>query len=135
MENFLNSCWLLLALAALLAWHFQTTQARRQNQRLQFVALLCVLALMFPVISATDDLHPAPQAIEDSSKRTQKAGIAVKWAATHLKDRILPALRGTAVMVISPAAAVKWLQLTTVPGPQVGVRLFRGGRSPPARTF
>jgi len=135
MENLLNFCWLLLALAALLAWHFQATHVRRPNQHLQFVALLCVLALMFPVISATDDLHPAPQAIEDSSKRTQKVGIAVKWAATHLNDRIAPALLATAAMEIPQTAAVEWLQLTTVPDPRGGVRLFWGGRSPPARTF
>ena len=88
MENFLNYCWLLLALAALSAW--LGLASRRRRTSLGLIALLCVLTLMFPVISATDDLHPVAQAIEDSSRRTQKALIAINQFVTHINYGIAP---------------------------------------------
>jgi len=131
MENLLNGCWVLLAMAALLAWRFQATQAQRPDRRLQLVALLCVLALMFPVISATDDLHPAPQAVEDSSKRTQKAVGLVKWVATRLRDGAATTLQTAVAMVVPHPSTVEWLQPKTVPSLQAGRRLFWLERSPP----
>jgi hypothetical protein len=93
MENLLNLCWLLLAVAALVRWR---CQAARGGHGRPLVALLFVLALMFPVISASDDLHPAAQAMEDSSKRTQRAwtrinGLAARVTCGH-PPAILPAL-------------------------------------------
>jgi hypothetical protein len=73
MELFLNFVWVLLFIPAWWVW-------RRNGQNFNsvrcFLTLACVLVILFPVISATDDLHAAPQAMEESSstKRTLKHG-------------------------------------------------------------
>lgn len=134
MENLLNLCWVLLAVAALLAWRCQATHARA-GQRRRLVALLCVLALMFPVISASDDLHPAAQAIEDSSKRTQKAWATIKSVATHVKYGPSPAVLVQVPGVVPYAGSVAWLQPTAAPSLQAGRTLSVLWRAPPALTF
>jgi hypothetical protein len=132
-ENFLNLCWLLLALAALSAW--LCLPAPRRSAGLGLVALLFVLVLMFPVISATDDLHPeaAAQAIEDASKRTQKHWIAINWLATHIKHGIAPALIVSPALVFQPTTEWLW-EPASVPNSQPGFRLLLSGRPPPVRT-
>jgi hypothetical protein len=135
MENFLNFCWVLLALAALLAWLCHAADVRRRRQPLQVAALVCVLALMFPVISATDDLHPVPQAMEDSSKRAQKAWIAIEGTAGRWQGIARTALPATGATIMLQASTFESLQATDGPRVQPGVRLFRPVRSPPAVLF
>ena len=134
MENLLNACWSLLVVGALVTWLRQATLVHRTRQHVQLVALLCVLALMFPVISATDDLHSTPQAIEDSSKRTQKAWGLTKCSASRLKDGTAPTLPAVAIVVPQPGT-IEWFQLTAVPSVQGGLRPRGLGRSPPILTF
>lgn len=62
LELLLNLCWLLLFAPALCLWF------RRRSSSLQsVVTLVCLLALLFPVISVTDDLHAMRQEMEESS--------------------------------------------------------------------
>ena len=74
MELFLNVLWLMLALPAVWLWHH--VPARLGNRRVgagrTLLLLGCVLVLLFPVVSATDDLHAMRQEMEEStlSKRT-----------------------------------------------------------------
>jgi HAMP domain-containing protein len=72
LELLLNLCCLLLFGPAIYLW----LQRRRvATSVLQFsVALACLLFLLFPVISASDDLHAMRQEMEESgpSKRTLK---------------------------------------------------------------
>lgn len=64
MESLLNLCWLLLTVPALAYW----LQKRRPRKSAQLaVVLACLLVLLFPVISATDDLHAMCQEAEESS--------------------------------------------------------------------
>jgi hypothetical protein len=71
MELFLNLLWLLLAIPAYCLWR----KARRGpsvdgHSSLQCLfALGCALILLFPVVSATDDLHAMRAEMEESSKR------------------------------------------------------------------
>src|SRR5258708_21190789 len=61
METILNLVWLVVTLAALWIWRFRWAASRRNprcNVRQETIAIVCVLALLFPVISLTDDLHP-----------------------------------------------------------------------------
>src|SRR5579883_2392284 len=61
METVLNLIWLAVTIAALWLWHFRWAVSKRESGRslrLEAVAMVCVLALLFPVISLTDDLHP-----------------------------------------------------------------------------
>jgi hypothetical protein len=75
MELFLNLCWLSLVLPAYLLWR-QRTFASSKNKRatqsplppLIFLCVLgCALVLLFPVISASDDLHAMRAEMEESS--------------------------------------------------------------------
>lgn len=69
MELLLNLAWLLLALPAYWLWR-RGTGARnaRRLTALQFLlTLACALVLLFPVISATDDVHAMRAEMEDSA--------------------------------------------------------------------
>jgi hypothetical protein len=70
MELLLNLLWLMLALPAVLIWRHDLTSARaagRFSRSRSIVLLCCLLALLFPIVSATDDLHPLRIEIEESS--------------------------------------------------------------------
>src|SRR5579872_6357621 len=61
METFLNLVWLAVTLAAVWLWRYRWVGSRphpTHSCRMEVVAIVCVLALLFPVISLTDDLHP-----------------------------------------------------------------------------
>jgi hypothetical protein len=60
MELFLNAVWVLLAVTAL------TRLGRRSLAAT--LATVCVLALLFPIISITDDLHATAAAVEEIAK-------------------------------------------------------------------
>jgi hypothetical protein len=70
MELLLNLLWLTLALPALWMWRHESVRARncRCFARVRpFLLFGCVLILLFPVVSATDDLHALRQEMEESS--------------------------------------------------------------------
>jgi hypothetical protein len=72
MELFLNLCWLSLLLPAWLLWRQRTSASGSGHlaaRPLVFAcALGCVLVLLFPMISATDDLHPMRSEMEESKR-------------------------------------------------------------------
>jgi hypothetical protein len=76
MELLLNLAWLMLALPAV--WLWQESRSARLSGRFHslhcVLVLLCALVLLFPVISATDDLHAMRPEIEESgpSKRVAR---------------------------------------------------------------
>jgi hypothetical protein len=80
MELLLNLAWILLCLPA--CWVFRR-KAPKFSAAQRFFSLACALVILFPVVSATDDLHAAPQAMEESSstKRTLKARAQDKASA------------------------------------------------------
>jgi hypothetical protein len=77
MEVLLNTIWLLVAIGAVLFWHAPgqegTAAPRDHSQSCRVVALACVLILLVPVISVTDDLHQEQAVMEDSSRSVMKA--------------------------------------------------------------
>ncbi len=88
MELLLNLAWLLLALPAFWLWR----DSRSAPRGPKFTALQCLLALgcmlvvLFPIVSATDDLRAMRNEMEESpaSKRTIRQanhdkGLAWKW--------------------------------------------------------
>ena len=83
MELLLNVLWLLLALPAVVIWRRQSASpwsSGKQSRCRSLVLLVCLLALLFPVVSASDDLHPISAEIEESGpfKRTVKQSPGVK---------------------------------------------------------
>ena len=98
MELLLNFLWLMLALPALLIWRRESASALHPGRSRSFVLLGCLLALLFPVVSATDDLHALRPEIEESSpsKRAVKQVAASKSPAWGndggLPARLVPRL-------------------------------------------
>ncbi|MGH9866144.1 MAG: hypothetical protein ACRD4H_12080 [Candidatus Acidiferrales bacterium] len=66
MELLLNLFWLISALIAVGSWWYARGE-QRCHRLPQLVVLSCVLILLFPVISVTDDLHPIRPELEESS--------------------------------------------------------------------
>ncbi|HWY54736.1 MAG TPA: hypothetical protein VNZ03_09750 [Terriglobales bacterium] len=101
MELLLNLLWLTLALPALWLWRRESVFAhgpRRFDRLRPCLILSCILMLLFPVVSATDDLHAMRQEIEESSpsKRVVKQAGVEKSVTGINTAGALPAL-------ISPA--------------------------------
>src|SRR5271168_4454934 len=77
MELLLNLLWLTLAIPAIWLWLRQSVPGKRIRLVGGISAMIllgCVLLLLFPVVSASDDLHAMRPEIEEScpSKRIVK---------------------------------------------------------------
>lgn len=89
MELLLNVAWLLVASVAVALWVGQSRRGARGAVSLwvQSIALVCALAVLFPAISATDDLHATQLAVDASdaarkmlrSINTVSSSGAVDW--------------------------------------------------------
>jgi len=95
MELLLNLVWLALALGALLAF----VRGQRASARMaqvprcrSLVTLACVVVLLFPIISASDDLHPTQAVVEEVSKRVQLAVAPLHLLRTSPAQLMLPAI-------------------------------------------
>jgi hypothetical protein len=133
-ELLLNVVWVLLALPAFWLWRrgADARLGRRVSSLQCLLALGCVLVLLFPVISATDDLHAMRAEMEDSaiSKRT------VRQAGSDKNSAWVNRLQGPAATV----ASAVWLEAPEVRRLEVSVvvvaplaRAFdlHAGRAPP----
>ena len=71
MELLLNLFWLLLAMPAYWLWRYsRTATQRRKLGALQcLLALGCLLVILFPVVSASDDLRAMRAEMEESSNK------------------------------------------------------------------
>jgi|SRR5580698_227607 hypothetical protein len=91
MELLLNLAWLLLALPAYWLWR-RNTQKRDLGPWPCLLALACALIMLFPVVSATDDLHAMRAEMEESgaSKRVRQAGTD-RTSSWHSRGQNSPA--------------------------------------------
>ena len=136
MELALNLVWAILAMAsyALLfrSLRTRTEDPRRPSRWPRFIALTCVLAILFPVISLTDDLHEIQATAEDASA----AGVVKRCVAgqSSASARSLhPAFLLGAPFVLAFAQtdfgvpAGRWIA-----GPSPALRPPSFGRAPPS---
>jgi hypothetical protein len=134
MELLLNLAWMLLALPAYWMWRRDAeVRAARWVSSLQCVlALGCVLVLLFPVISASDDLHAMRAEMEDSSisKRTVRQAGSEKSSAWVNRLQGAPAVVASAVRLVAPEAGLLEVSDTCV-SPLARPCVFHGGRAPP----
>src|SRR5271169_3258399 len=104
MELLLNLAWMLLVLPAYWLWRRDAGArlVRRVSSMQCLLALGCVLVLLFPVISASDDLHAMRAEMEDSSisKRT------VRQAGSDKTSDWVNRLQGPAAAVASAVGLV-----------------------------
>lgn len=116
MELFLNLCWLTLLLPAY--WLWRRSASSRPWTRASFVIICtlgCALVMLFPIISASDDLHAVGQAMEESKRNFIHGGHGAD--ATQSLHHTSPALpisvgltvvfeRVETVLVVSPGSRV-----------------------------
>jgi hypothetical protein len=133
MELLLNFAWLLLALPACWLWRRAEARPARQVSSLQsLLALGCALFLLFPVISASDDLHAMRAEIEESatSKRTARNASAEKSSGWVQRLQTLPATVATAAWLAAPE--VEWFEVCAVRiSPLARPAVIQVGRAPP----
>lgn len=114
MELLLNLCWLLLIGPGIYLW---LRQRRHAKPILQFsIALVCLLFLLFPVISATDDLHamrqemeesgPSKRALKQVAKRAPGQDFSTPPAQLPAAVRVLPSNLVRGYVVVCRAAVV-----------------------------
>jgi hypothetical protein len=100
MELLLNLLWLTLALPALWLWRRESVfaQGHRRFDRIRPCLILsCILMLLFPVVSATDDLHAMRQEMEESSQSKRVVKAVVDKSPTGISTAgALPALISSA---------------------------------------
>jgi hypothetical protein len=98
MELLLNLAWLLLALPAYWLWRgARSVPPGRKFHSLQcLLALACILFILFPVVSATDDLHAMRAEMEESPAGKRTVRQASNDRAWTWKWQSPPALLGTA---------------------------------------
>jgi hypothetical protein len=134
MELLLNLAWMLLALPAYWLWRRDAgMRGARWVSSLQcLLALGCVLVLLFPVISASDDLHAMRAEMEDSSISKR----AVRQAGSDRNSAWVNRLQGTpaavvsAVRLVAPEVSLLEVSVTSV-SPLARPCVFHGGRAPP----
>jgi hypothetical protein len=94
MELLLNLAWLVLALLACIAFARRRKEVAgysRVSYGTSVLALACALVLLFPVVSASDDLHPTQAVLEDATKRIQRL-VAPEHHGDFSSFSTLPAL-------------------------------------------
>jgi hypothetical protein len=135
MELLLNLAWMLLALPAYWLWRQGTGDgpARGVNSLQCLLALACVLVLLFPVISASDDLHAMRAEMEDSSisKRTVRQAGSDKNSAWVNRLQGPPVALASAVRLVAPEVGRFIVSVAPV-SPLNRPCVFRGGRAPPS---
>jgi hypothetical protein len=132
MELLLNLTWLLLALPAFLLWRgCRSASAGRRFTAIQCVlALGCMLIMLFPVVSATDDLRAMRAEVEESPISKHSIGQQSGERLSASKSQAQPAL---AVHTYSPVLSEQsWhvvaAGLMTTPASPA---IVRSGRAPP----
>jgi len=134
MELLLNLAWMLLALPACWLWRRDAgSRAARGVNALQCVlALGCVLVLLFPVISASDDLHAMRAEMEDSSisKRTVRQAGSERNSAWVNRLQGAPAAVVSAVRLAAPEVGRLEVSVRRL-APLVRACVFQGSRAPP----
>jgi len=145
MELLLNLAWLLLALPAYWLWCCSRNAPGRFRPCRSLLALGCMLVVLFPVVSATDDLRAMRAELEESpsSKRNCHASserisagnslsapaltldtnffVATEWSWYHLPPSSISA---TATTVLSspgrapPTSPIAWSSRFAVPFPE-----------------
>jgi hypothetical protein len=134
MELLLNLAWLLLALPAYCVWR-RGVVAKRQsrfNSLQGLLALGCLLVLLFPVISATDDLHAMRAEMEEpginkrSVRQTSQDKSSVKVSGLYNPPAIV---ENASSFTLS---RVSWHEsLPTSSFSSSAPSILRAGRAPP----
>jgi hypothetical protein len=131
MELLLNLAWLLLALPAFWLWR-DSLRVHHFSSRQCILTLGCVLAMLFPVISATDDVRAIRAEVEEPQSTKRVVRVASEKSSSHSRLLSMPALVG---VPFSLALKVERRDLTfaTPVTHASAIPIFPPGRAPPVR--
>src|SRR5262249_43464782 len=133
MELLLNLVWLLLVLPAFCVWRLAKSSPETSKQSPYcWLTLACILILLFPVVSATDDLQAMQPEMEESSSQDALGnphhGKVLASARTVCDSFAFPA----GVGCLRPESAVSGSVTQPIMLPSaVHFVLTRVGRAPP----
>src|SRR5271165_1224517 len=134
MEFVLNLVWVTFALSAICAFlRNRRTGAWTPHVSFScaFLALACALVLLFPVVSASDDLHPTQAVLEDTMKRVAQFVAPAQHLQIQWGSGILPLL-----CAMNLGFALVLLRTLRPISPEARVivreRTPRAGRAPPS---
>jgi len=132
MELLLNLAWLLLALPACWLWRSRTATTGSKFTSLQcLLALGCMLVILFPVISATDDLLAMRSEIEELPASKRNVRQASHDKVSSWKWQSPPALPAAATSLpMNYEEQLPVLTLCVCPPPAPASE--RASRAPPA---
>ena len=122
MELLLNLAWLLLVLPAYGIWR-QAAFAKRQkrfNSLQGLLALGCLLVLLFPIISATDDVHAMRAEMEEpgASKRSVRQASQHKFPVKVSRLHNAPAIpENASALLLQVSVSALRLLLSREPSP------------------
>lgn len=132
MELLLNLLWLLLAMPAFWLWRYSRTapERRKSSPYHTFLALGCLLVVLFPVISATDDMRAMRAELEESPSSKRSIGESGGDKSSASKSLIQPAL--TVSLQPSFASDSAWYQASPVlTSTAASPTVIRASRAPP----
>jgi hypothetical protein len=134
MELLLNVIWISLAPLALFGFlrgRSVSGQLAGVPYRKSLIALACVVVLLFPVVSASDDLHPTQSAMEEASKRLQLAVAPLHLLRTSPALLMLPAM--PAIGLMHALVILQWLRPLALKALALdGATVPSAGRAPPS---
>ena len=124
METLLNLVWTSVSLALLLICGIHVARGGEDRRRsAAAVALLCLVCLLFPVISATDDINAGPALLVETNKSKRLAADAPaamtlpSWPAVELPDGARWASFDRTSTLLPPSAHAFSYQLNRRPPP------------------
>jgi len=132
MELLLNLIWLALGMGSLLTFlrHRPQSSLARLPYRRSLLALACALLLLFPVVSASDDLHPAQALLEEANKRVQQLTSSLQASHGGPATAMLPMLLALSIL-FAFSEWQSWRPLESKTRALTGYGLFPAGRAPP----
>ena len=136
-ETILNALWFLLAIASFgllfRSLAYRSAKPSHSSSRFQcVVALGCALAILFPVISLTDDLHDMQAAVEDpasSGLSAKKFGVTRQLTPTRSQHHLVFIVSLLHVLVGLPAFGHSTIRQTALFSSGLSLSIF--GRAPP----
>lgn len=135
MELILNVCWLLMAVPAIWVWLRRTPSRNRAGRFSTFgppVLLGCVLLLLFPIISATDDLQSARLEVEEPGPHRWLKQPVAGLSVPVFKSGNLPMQWNGAVFILQHSSVLGLAFCQPFGIPAEGPREDMASRGPPA---
>ena len=128
MEFGFNLAWLILSLALSAGWAWSASRSTtRHAHRVSFLALVILIALLFPVVSISDDLHE-DQAKITSEEPRYKDDLQQRLESARLhSDHVTLALQ---LPLSTTVSTFHILRLEETRGPNPALMLSRAGFPP-----